>query len=81
MLDTIEPKQFDEWVAFRKLEHDPYDRIATILKRGFTLLCAAWGEKDLDMDAMEPGRNEADDGRLSVTQDEAVASIKGAYGL
>lgn len=43
MLASIEPGVMDEWIAFRRLEHDPMDRVCHILKFGFAALCAAKG--------------------------------------
>jgi hypothetical protein len=45
MLDGIERKQFDEWLAYRELEPDPIDRIVSILRLGLCAVANAWGGK------------------------------------
>jgi len=45
LLDELTPEELDWWIAYRELEPDPIDRIAEILKLGFTTLCRCWGGK------------------------------------
>lgn len=45
MLDAIEPRQFDEWIAYDRIEPDPDKRLREILKRGFAALVTGWGGK------------------------------------
>lgn len=52
LLDSLEPRQFDEWIAYWSIEPDERQRIREILKRGFAMLANCWGAKitpdDLD---------------------------------
>jgi len=77
MLDTVTPKQFDEWIAYKSLEPDKLDRLRVILLRGFECLCNAWGAKigakDLDPFYEEQEAEE-------VTPAEAAKRMKAAYG-
>ncbi len=59
MLDTVTPRQFDEWVAYKRLEPDKLDRLRELVLRGLTFLCNVWSDgkvelKDLDPDYEDP---------------------------
>ena len=62
-LDTVTPEQFDEWVAFDRLEPNKMDRQREILTRGLICLCNAWGAKlefsDIDPDYEQPQAQES----------------------
>lgn len=45
MLDELSPEQFDEWIAYRSIEPDPWERLIVIVKNGFSALCNAQGAK------------------------------------
>jgi hypothetical protein len=45
MLDSLQPGEFDEWLAYRELEPDPIGRIISILRLGFCAVANAWGGK------------------------------------
>lgn len=82
MLDGVTPKQFDEVVAFDRLEPDPDDRLREILLRGLLALCSAAGmectRKQLDpYDETESAEDEPQD----VTPEQAEAMFRTAYGV
>jgi hypothetical protein len=60
MLAEIESRDFDEWMAFRRIEPDPLDRIAEILKIGFATLCAVNGA-EIEPDKFESPQKRIDD--------------------
>lgn len=70
MLDEIEPRQFDELVAFREIEPDPDERLREIVRRGFQYVLAAQGreveDKELDPWYEEPSASSNQDGVVSV---------------
>lgn len=75
MLDQIEPRQFDEWVAWRRLNPDPVERIATILKLGLAASANAWGaaiEPD-QLDPLNPTPDEAPD----MSPEQMAAAVRG----
>lgn len=41
MWESMTPVQFVNWKAFRRIQHDPMDRLCEILKRGFAAQCGA----------------------------------------
>lgn len=53
LLDELTPGQFDEWLAWSRLEPDPVMRIAEILKLGFSAVCLAWG-MEFDPEILDP---------------------------
>lgn len=56
MLDELSPEKFDEWLAYRSIEPDPWERLIAIVKHGFAALCNAQGatmEPD-DLDRLMP---------------------------
>ena len=75
-LDTITPRQFDEWVAYDRLEPDKMDRQREILTRGLVYLCNSWGGEvamiDIDPYYEEPSPEE-------VSPAEAAKRLKAAY--
>lgn len=76
-LGTIEPSQFDEWVAFRQLEHDPDERLREILIRGLSGLMHAWGA-EIDPCELDPWAEE--EPPQNATPNQAVAQLRNAYG-
>jgi hypothetical protein len=42
-LDMIEPRQFDEWMAYEQLEGDPDERLREILRNGLAAIATACG--------------------------------------
>lgn len=78
-LDTIEPAQFDEWLAFRQIEPDPDDRLREVLKMGFAMLARSWGNEKIEPDDLDPwGRDEK---AQSVSPNRAAAIVGAAYGF
>jgi hypothetical protein len=53
MLDELSPEQFDEWIAYRSIEPDPWDRLISIVKHGFALLCSAHSSEAVDPDVFD----------------------------
>jgi len=47
------PRQFAEWIAYRRLEPDALETIIEVLKLGFTALVNCWGGK-LEPDNFDP---------------------------
>lgn len=43
VLDSIEPADLDNWIAFRELEPDPIDILIETVKLGFWRFVSAWG--------------------------------------
>ena len=79
MLDEITPEQFDEWMAFRKLEPDPEERVRTILVNGLGALCHAWGVK-LSREDLDPALKEQT-AVQEVTPEQALAMARASYGV
>jgi hypothetical protein len=52
-LARLAPEEFDEWVAYNRIEADGVDRLAQILKLGFAAVCAAGGMR-VDYDSFDP---------------------------
>ena len=74
MLDELEPRQFDEWIAYRTIEPDPVDRICEILKLGFSAMVSLGGG-EMEPDAFDP-KDFSDDKRndaMSPAQSAAMA--------
>ena len=77
MLDTVSPKQFDEWVAFDQLEPPPIDRLIAIVRTGLVALCQAWGVA-LTPNDLDPWLKEIES--QEVKPDQAYNMLKIAYG-
>jgi hypothetical protein len=77
MLDEVSAEQFDEWLAFDRIEPDPLDRIREILKLGFSVLAAGHGARisPAEFDPVKPPEPAA------VTPNQAAAAIGAAYGF
>lgn len=57
MLDEIEPRQFDEWLAFFRVERHPDDelrRLIEVMKLGFTAMAIAEGMKTVTPESFDP---------------------------
>ena len=82
LLDSVEPRQFDEWLAYWSLEPDERQRIREILKRGFALLANCWGAK-ITPDDLDPVAKQQEPAKLSTPREAAklfAAKMK-AVGL
>ncbi len=77
MLDTVTPRQFDEWVACKKLEPDKLDRLRVILLRGLECLCNARGAKITGKD-LDPYYE--DEEVVETTPEQAAKMMREAYG-
>lgn len=76
-LDTIEPWQFDEWVAFRRIEPDPDQWLRSILKLGFAGVCAVCGfGAQIDPEDFDPCSKKLEP--IDVTPAQAFAMAKAA---
>ena len=75
ILGEIEPRQFDELVAFREIEPDPDDRLLGVCRRGFQAVLNTMGceveQKDLDPWYEEPSADN--------DQDAVVGAIRAHY--
>jgi hypothetical protein len=74
MLDRIESRTFDEWLAYRKLEPEPLRAIQVTLRLGFSALCRAWG-MDVSPDAFDASQaTKHDEQEVSPEQGAAIVS-------
>jgi len=88
MLDAMEPGEFDEWLAYRKIEPDPLDRLFIILQLGFCILANAWGAKiephDIDPFLKQASGASSKPGESvqgqEVSPNQAAAMVKLAVG-
>ena len=78
-LDTIEPRQFDEWLAFRRLEPDPDERLREILKMGLASLLHAWGVK-IEPHMLDPVSQKPEASVQHVSSEHALGMLRSAYG-
>lgn len=79
MLDSMTPRQFDEWLAYRRLEPTWQDRLLFTLRRGITALLCAWGSKNaeaVERQLMMPAEREQLPTELSPNQ---TVQVLGAY--
>lgn len=79
MLDGLTPRQFAEWIAFRRLQPDPLDRLIRIVKLGFAALCNSWGAK-LEPDDLDPLKPEQRSGPDAVTPEQGAALFSTVFG-
>lgn len=80
-LDTIGPRQFDEHVAFDRMEPDELRRIRDILKLGFAAISGGWCGAALEPDYFDPpAMQEKEKKQPEVSPNEAVATVKMLYG-
>lgn len=79
MLDRIEPRQLDEWIAYFRLEPDELCRIREVLVQGLTALCIANGMK-IEPEHIDPAR--AEDKKPQYVSPKLAANLfAGALGL
>jgi hypothetical protein len=77
-LDGLSPREFDEWVAFRRIEPDPDDRLREIVKLGFAALCRAWG-MEISPHDLDPWAE--DEAAELVSPNQAAATFRQHYGF
>jgi len=75
MLDAIEPREFDEWLAYRELEPEPMGRVIEILKVGFAALASAFSGVSVEPDYFEP---QPEKGSPVVAEDASMSPQQGA---
>lgn len=81
MLDRMTPRQFDEWIAFRRIEPDPDERLRVIVTTGFLALCHAWGV-DLEPEDFDPAlKDQPETSDEMMSPDQAAAAARMAYGF
>lgn len=56
VLDTITPEQFNEWIAYRQLESDPFERLLACIKLIGLYVVTALGGKDVKLEDLDPLR-------------------------
>jgi hypothetical protein len=78
-LDTITPRQFDEWVAFYRAEPDQTDRLRVIITGGFLALSHAWGV-EIEPRDLDPFLDE-ESADSTMTPEAAAAAAQLAYGF
>ena len=81
MLDSIEPQQFNEWLASEELDPlpDPEALLAT-LRLGFAGVCRALG-MDVEHDAFDPRENGNENNRSTAgTPEKAAAMLRAISG-
>ena len=76
MLDTVDSRRFDEWVAYKRLEPDKLDRLLEILLRGLTFLCNAWSDGKVEFKDLDPWYKDPEP--EFVSPDEAARRMKGS---
>lgn len=77
LLDQVDPQDFDEWVAWSRVESDPVKRLIEVMKLGFSALCAAQG-LDLKPDHFDPeAQKDAADGQ-EMSPEQAAAMARAA---
>lgn len=76
MLKKIEPRQFDELVAFREIEPDPDDRLLGLVRRGFQAVLNTMG-CDVEQKMLDPWYEEPE---VESDQDLVVGTIRAHYG-
>ncbi len=79
MLASVSPQQFDEWLAYERLEPEPVGRLIEVTKRGLALLAAVQGAK-IDPEDLDPLQPERESAARTVGPQQAVAMIRAAYG-
>lgn len=77
MLQEVSPEQFDEWLAFDRIEPDPLERIRVILKFGLSAIAQHIPVKPEDLDPVNIEKTEAPN---THTPEQALAAIRFAYG-
>ena len=78
MLDTVTPRQFDEWVAYERLEPDKLDRLREILLRGLTYLCNAWSTGKVEFKDLDPWYDDPKAEPEFVSPEEAARRMQGS---
>lgn len=54
VLDGLTPEQFDEWIAYRQIEADPFERLMKTIKIIGLYVIAALGGKDVTFEDLDP---------------------------
>lgn len=75
ILKEIEPRQFDELVAFREIEPDPDERLREIVRRGFQYVLATQGS-EVTSEQLDPWYEEPE---VESDQDLVVGTIRAHY--
>jgi hypothetical protein len=79
MLDSIEPGLIDEWAAYNQVEPDKMERIITILKLGFALLCrCGLGGAEIDPECLDP--QNPNKRKTTISPKEAANTVARWYG-
>lgn len=73
MLADVDPRDFDEWVAFRRIEPDPDERLREILKLGISAICGALGH-EVSPETVDPWNDAKSDALAGPGQ--AAAAMK-----
>lgn len=74
------PQEFDEWIAFRRIEPDPDERLRVIVTRGLHGLCRAWG-MELEPEDLDPALKDEPKPSEEMTPDQAAAAMRMTYGF
>lgn len=53
-MDAITPEQFDEWIAFRQIEADPFERLMASIRLIGLYVVTALGGKDVTLEDLDP---------------------------
>jgi hypothetical protein len=77
MLSEVSPEQFDEWVAFDRIEMDPIDRLRVIAKFGLAAISRGLPANPSDLDPVKPVETTTPN---THTPEQAIAAIGLAYG-
>jgi len=76
MLSGVDAREFDEWIAYRRIEPDPDERLREILKLGFAAICRLLGN-DVSPDRFDPWDDSEPD--RPVGPAEAAAILHGQF--
>ncbi len=71
VLDSIEPKDMDEWIAFDQIEPELMETLIGVVKRGFAAVMSAWGG-EFKPDRFDPRKDKQDDNANEKQDDEVV---------
>jgi hypothetical protein len=77
MLADVSPREFDELIAFRRIEPDPDERQRQILKLGFAAVCSALG-RDISPEVFDPW--DESQSAAAVGPAQAAAAVRSRFG-
>lgn len=80
VLDSIEPKDMDEWIAFERIEPDLMETLIGVVKLGFMAVMGAWGA-ECTPDSFDPRKQKKKEEEIvDASPDQQVAAISAYRG-